>query len=113
MKRNEPASPGSTLDRASTGFQRGGLNIAYETVDRHAIGPRASKVALRTLDQHGNAADIAYAELSRVTNRFANVLSSLGTGRGETVFTLLGRDPELYVTALGALKNGSVVARLP
>jgi hypothetical protein len=36
-------------------------------------------------------------------------LQALGVGRGETVFTLLGRVPELYVTVLGALKNGSVV----
>ena len=90
----------------------GGLNIAYEAVDRHAIGPRASKVALRTLDEHGQSTDLSYAELRRLTNRFANALRGLGVGRGETVFTLLGRVPELYVTVLGALKNGSVVAPL-
>jgi acetyl-CoA synthetase len=98
----------SSLD----GLPGGGLNIAYEAVDRHAIGPRASKVALRTLDEHGQATDLSYAELRRLTNRFANALRGLGVGRGETVFTLLGRVPELYVTVLGALKNGSVVAPL-
>ncbi|HEX6760501.1 MAG TPA: acetate--CoA ligase [Propionibacteriaceae bacterium] len=90
----------------------GALNIAYEAVDRHAIGPRASKVALRTLDERGQATDLSYAELRSLTNRFANALRGLGVGRGETVFTLLGRVPELYVTVLGALKNGSVVAPL-
>jgi acetyl-CoA synthetase len=89
----------------------GGLNIAYEAVDRH-IGPQADKVALRTLDERGHATDLSYAELCRQTNQFANLLKVLGVGRGETVFTLLGRVPELYVTVLGALKNGSVVSPL-
>ena len=69
-------------------------------------------MALRTLDEHGQSTDLSYAELRRLTNRFANALRGLGVGRGETVFTLLGRVPELYVTVLGALKNGSVVAPL-
>ena len=66
-------------------------------------------MALRTLDERGHATDLSYAELCRQTNKFANLLKALGVGRGETVFTLLGRVPELYVTVLGALKNGSVV----
>ena len=82
------------------GLPGGGLNIAYETVDRHAIGPQARKVALRTLDERGHAADLSYGELWRQTNKFANLLKALGVGRGETVFTLLGRVPELYVTVL-------------
>jgi acetyl-CoA synthetase len=45
---------GSGLD----GLPGGGLNIAYEAVDRHATGPRANKVALRTLDEHGQATDL-------------------------------------------------------
>jgi acetyl-CoA synthetase len=73
------------------GLPGGGLNIAYEAVDRHASGPRANSLALRTLDEHGNATDLSYAGLRRITNQFANVLRSLGVGRGETVFTLLGR----------------------
>jgi acetyl-CoA synthetase len=102
-------------DRALSGLDGlagGGLNIAYEAVDRHATGPRATKIALRTLDEQGRATDVSYAELRRLTNRYANVLSGLGVGRGETVFTLLGRVPELYLAVLGALKNGSVVAPL-
>lgn len=37
------------------GLPAGGLNIAYEAVDRHAIGAQAGKVALRTLDDRGHA----------------------------------------------------------
>ena len=56
--------------------------------------------------------DLTYAELARQTNRFANVLRGLGVGQGDRVFVLAGRIPELYVAALGALKNGSVVRPL-
>jgi acetyl-CoA synthetase len=47
-----------------------------------------------------------------LTNKLAQVLRSLGVGKGDRVFSLLGRAPELYVAALGALKNGSVFSPL-
>jgi acetyl-CoA synthetase len=56
--------------------------------------------------------DLTYTELQQQTNRFANVLRGLGVGRGERVFSLLGRIPELYIAALGTLKNGSVFSPL-
>ena len=56
--------------------------------------------------------DLSYLELSRLTNRFANVLRALGVGKGERVFVLAGRIPELYVAVLGSFKNGSVVSPL-
>jgi acetyl-CoA synthetase len=90
----------------------GGLNIAHECVDRHARGARRDHVALRWLSKSGAARDFTYGELSRLTNRFANVLRALGVVKGDRVFALAGRIPELYITALGALKNGSVFCPL-
>jgi acetyl-CoA synthetase len=89
-----------------------GLNIAHEAVDRHAGGRRADKVALRFLDHSFATTDISYRQLRAVTNRFANVLRSLGIGKSDRVFALTGRIPALYITALGALKNGSVFCPL-
>ncbi len=89
-----------------------GLNIAHEAVDRHAAGPRRDHRALRWLGKRGEVRDFTYAGLSALTNRFANVLSRLGVGRGERVFLLAGRIPELYISALGTLKNGSVFCPL-
>jgi acetyl-CoA synthetase len=88
-----------------------GLNIAHEAVDRHATGPRADKVALRWLGREGER-DITFGALSEWSSRFANVLEQLGLRRGETVFTLTGRIPELYVATLGTLKRGGVVCPL-
>jgi acetyl-CoA synthetase len=90
----------------------GALNIAYECVDRHALGARRNQLALRWLSKSGEARDVTYGELRRLTNRFANVLRGLGIGRGERVFALAGRIPELYTSALGTLKNGSVFCPL-
>ncbi|HCU92474.1 MAG TPA: acetate--CoA ligase, partial [Actinobacteria bacterium] len=89
-----------------------GLNIAYEAVDRHAAGSRRDKVALRCVAKDGSTTDLTYAQLASQTSRFANLLRSLGVGKGDRVFTLLGRVPELYVAALGTLKNTSVIAPL-
>ncbi|MDJ0983650.1 MAG: acetate--CoA ligase [Kiloniellales bacterium] len=89
-----------------------GLNIAHEAVDRHAKGPRGQRIALCWLGKDGTRREFSYIELARLSKRFANVLRDLGVGKGDTVFTLLGRVPALYATALGTLKNGSVFCPL-
>ena len=89
-----------------------GLNLAHEAVDRHAVGPRARRIALRFVNRRGVACELSYAALREQTSRFANVLRDLGVGPGERVFSLLGRVPELYVAALGTLKNRSVFCPL-
>ena len=94
------------------GLPGGGLNIAHEAVDRHANGARAEGIALRWRGRKGERRDITYAELRDETNRFANVLSGLDVEPGETVFLMMGRIPELYVAALGALKHRNVVSPL-
>ena len=90
----------------------GGLNIAHEAVDRHVLEGRGARVALRWLASEGQPVDFSYAELSALSNRFANALAGLGVQRGERVFTLLGRVPALYVAALGTWKHGAVVCPL-
>jgi acetyl-CoA synthetase len=89
-----------------------GLNIAHEAVDRHAAGPRADRIALRWLGKSGEQRDVTYRDLRALTSRFANVLRGLGVGKGDRVFVLAGRIPELYVACLGTLKNGSVFSPL-
>ena len=95
--------------RELAGLPGGGLNIAWEAVERHA---QSDRLAFRFLSAAGGQRDVSFAELARLTNRFANVLRGLGVGKGDRVFILAGRIPELYIAALGALKNGSVVAPL-
>lgn len=96
------------LDR----FSGGKLNITYEAIDRHVLAGYGAQVALRWIAKTGARTDFTYQELSHLTNRFANVLRSQGIEKGECVYSLLGRTPELYITALGALKAGCVFCPL-
>ncbi len=90
-----------------------GLNIGHEAVDRHVLSGHGDRTALRCVGEDGQVtADISYAELRRSTNRFAGVLASLGVRRGDRVVTLLGRQQEQYVAALGTLKAGAVFTPL-
>ncbi|MGW3269479.1 acetate--CoA ligase [Streptomyces sp. NPDC001056] len=97
---------------ALAGLPSGGLNMAYEAVDRHTGPGRADKAALRCVSRDNTVSTVTYGELARRTSRFANVLRSLGVGHGDRVFTLLGRCPELYTAVLGTLKNTSVLCPL-
>jgi acetyl-CoA synthetase len=89
-----------------------GLNIAYHALDRHVVEGRGGKLALRWLGKNGKKRDITYRELFELSCRFANLLRGLGVSQGDRVFSLLGRIPELYITALGTLRNGSVFSPL-
>ena len=94
------------------GLPGGALNIAHEAVDRHAAGALADRTALRFLQREGGARAFTYAELKRLTNRFANVLRKLGIRKGDRLFVLSGRIPELYIGVLGGLKAGVIVCPL-
>ena len=102
-------------EAAARALQRlpgGGLNIAHEAVDRHAAGPLRDRTAFRFVSATQPAREVSFGELAALTGRFANVLRGLGVGKGDRLFILAGRIPELYVALLGALKNGTVVTPL-
>ena len=90
----------------------GGLNLAHEAVDRHVAAGRGDKVALRWIAKDGTATALSYRALSLLSNRFANALAGLGLGPGDTVFSLIGRVPELYAAALGTWKQRCVFSPL-
>jgi acetyl-CoA synthetase len=99
------------------GMGPGRCNIAYAAVERHAAGPASKRTALRFVTdkaQDGAIAtrDLSYGELGQLVKRFSGLLRSLGVNKGDRVFTIMGRIPELYITMLGALRNGSVVSPL-
>jgi acetyl-CoA synthetase len=94
------------------GLPNGGLNIAHEAIDRHVLVGHGKKLALRWIGRDEKFRDFTYAELGAAVNRFANVLALRGVTKGDRVFSLLGRVPELYIAALGTLKNGSVFSPL-
>jgi acetyl-CoA synthetase len=107
----------SRVPNPCDGMGPGLCNIAYAAADRHAQGPAATRTALRFIPEaawDGTLASrgLSYAELARLARKFTNVLRFLGITKGDRVFTIMGRTPELYITILGALRNGSVVSPL-
>ncbi|MDS4029308.1 MAG: acetate--CoA ligase [Candidatus Contendobacter sp.] len=94
------------------GLPGGGLNIGHEAVDRQVRAGRGDAIALRWLGKDGARREFSYADLARLSNRFANGLNRLGIQRGDRICILAGRIPELYITALGALKIGAVFCPL-
>lgn len=88
------------------------LNIAHEAIDRHVAAGHGGQIALRWLGKEGTRRDLTYLDLQLQTNRFANVLRTQGLGRGDRVYALMGRTPDLYIAALGTLKAGCVFCPL-
>ncbi|MCC7184022.1 MAG: acetate--CoA ligase [Rhodocyclaceae bacterium] len=96
-------------DRLASGRD---VNIARLAIDRHVEGGAGARIAFRFLSATGECRDLSYADLARLTDRFAHVLASLGIAKGERLFVLCGRIPELYIAVLGGLKYGAVVSPL-
>jgi acetyl-CoA synthetase len=90
----------------------GPLNMAHEALDRQVEAGAGAKLAVRFIDQQWNRIDLTYRQLQSQCNRFANVLRTLQVEPGACVTTLLGRAPELFSVALGALKAGNLYCSL-
>ena len=93
-------------------FGDGKLNMAYECVDRYLKTPSKNQVALIWEGINGDVVKYTFYELSRATNRFANVLKKNGVVKGDRVFIFLERVPELYIALLGILKVGAIMGPL-
>jgi acetyl-CoA synthetase len=94
------------------GLPGGGINIAHEAVDRHVAAGHGEQPALVWLGREGERRVLSYADLAAQAARFAHVLRQNGIGRGERIFLLAGRVPDIYAATLGALKAGAVVSPL-
>ena len=82
------------------------LNIAHETVDRHAA-ETPDRTALQYVGTDGEAVTVTFDELAEQSDRFANVLDDL-VDHGDRVFSYMPRVPEHYAALIGTLKTGAV-----
>jgi len=72
----------------------------------------AEKVAMRWVPAQGEATDYTFADMDAGSNRFANVLGSLGFEAGEVIFTFLPKMPEQFFSFLGSLKMRLITGTL-
>ena len=100
------------IKKGLDGLEGGGLNLAYEAVDRHAKGPRKDKVALYWEGAKGEEESYTFDQFRAQSNKFANVLTDLGVEKGDRVFVFMDRIPELYFGFFGTLKVGAIAGPL-
>jgi acetyl-CoA synthetase len=94
-------------------FDKEHINIGYIAADAHLKTDRRDKKALVWESQRGEVEEYTFADLARLSNRFANVLSNeIGIQKGDRVFFFLERVPEIFIGILGALKAGAVIGPL-
>ena len=93
-------------------FDDGTINIAYNCIDRHAKGKKKDKTALLFEGARGEKEQYTFADLKKLTDKFANVLASHGVKKGDRVFLFLPSIPERYVAFFGTLKIGAIAGTL-
>jgi len=89
-------------------FTGGLINLAYNTVDRHAASDLADKAALIWEGEDGATRTVSYRELHESVNRTANGLSELGVGIGDAVGIYMPMVPEAVVAAYACAKIGAI-----
>ncbi len=98
--------------KALDAFDADHINIGTIATDAH-LETRGDKKALVWESQKGDVEEYTFADLSRLSNRFANVLlNEIGIQQGDRVFFFLERVPEIFIGILGALKAGAVIGPL-
>jgi acetyl-CoA synthetase len=87
-------------------------NIGYVCSLQQCEKGLENKIAMRWIDAHETRTDYTFSDLERHSNRFANVLTSLGVMKGDIFFTFLPKMPEQFFAFLGTLKTQAVCGTL-
>jgi acetyl-CoA synthetase len=82
----------------------GGFNMGAACCDAHA----PDRPALIAVDTAGGAREITYGDLSRLSNRLANVLAGMGVGPGDRVGVVVPQSLETGIAHLAIWKLGAV-----
>ncbi|MGE0853163.1 MAG: acyl-CoA synthetase [Hyphomicrobiaceae bacterium] len=82
------------------------FNFGADVVDRWAEDP--VRVALIWCDEAGTERRFTFADIARLSNRFANVLHGLGVAKADRVLVMLPRLPEWQIAMVACLKLGAI-----
>ncbi len=89
-------------------FLDGKLNVSVNCVDRHVVGASRNRAAIIWEGEPGDQRTLTYWDLYREVQKFANVLKSLGVGRGDRVGIYLPLVPEAAIAMLACTRIGAV-----
>jgi len=89
-------------------FVGGQLNASVNCLDRHIKTDTKNKAAIIWEGESGETRTLSYFQLYHQVNRFANVLKSLGVGKGDRVTLYMPMVPELPIAMLACARIGAV-----
>ncbi len=89
-------------------FPEGKTNLSYNCLDRHVAAGLGDRTAILWEGEPGDRRTLTYAELLSETERFANVLKSLGIVAGDRVSIYMPMTPELAIAMLACARIGAV-----
>ncbi|MFV0428590.1 MAG: acetate--CoA ligase [Arachnia sp.] len=83
-------------------------NIVHNALDRHLAGPDRNKLALIWRGENDDHRTFSYFSLNRQVTKMANIIKSMGIGKGDRVTIYLPRIPEIVFAMLACAKIGAV-----
>ena len=89
-------------------FEDGELNVCHNCIDRHLETRGEQTAIIWEGDDPARDARISYRELHQRVCRMANVIKSLGVGRGDRVTLYMPMIPEAAVAMLACARIGAV-----
>ncbi len=89
-------------------FVGGQLNVSANCLDRHVAAGNGGRTAYHWLGENDDERVLTYADLHGEVQKFANVLKSLGVGKGDRVAIYLPMIPELPIAMLACARLGAV-----
>ena len=89
-------------------FADGHLNVSYNCLDRHVLAGRGDRVALHFEGEPGDSHSLTYAELTAEVKKAANLLTSLGLGKGDRVVLYMPLIPEAVIAMLAVARLGAI-----
>jgi acetyl-CoA synthetase len=88
-------------------FIGGQINIAHNSLDRHAANPDCKdRMAMISEAEDGQVVTWSYEVMNAQANKFANALRELGCEKGDTVGFYLPMIPQLLAAFWGCIKAG-------
>jgi len=91
-----------------TWFEDGQLNVTTNCLDRHLPARGQQTAIIWQGEPEEDVRRITYAELHAEVCKFANVLKSLGVGKGDRVAIYMPMIPEAAVAMLGCARLGAI-----
>lgn len=88
-------------------FLGGRLNIADNCIDRHCETWRRTKAAIIWEGEPGDERVLTYLDLQREVSKCANVLKTLGVGKGDRVTLYMPMIPEAAIAMLACARIGA------